>query len=450
MARYGFIDPRFVSWSTSYRPASYDEVDFPSLLEPYLPNGWTAQEIVDALGLADGSIHLRGTADGPLPLERSRKGTHRVQVVRSYGRGCVQPGLRVQAGAGILAGDLALKGSGIEAWVRDNLVWIRQETASRDLDLGGVTRRSTALDLVGEALLRRAGATCPRTVLVARLRQGYQIGRLWSCPYRLWELTSGPHRLGPGVSQAFVELIWPVELYFSLRYRQMLRERAERCLAHTGSTPESFENRLLETLARAAAGDVQLLPFAFHLANIAYSGEVSGFDRARQRADDWFLRGLACALVDIWAACNLLSCVLMGRARSLDALKDRWLERLESVGAHRAIVDHFAPPLESVLTTAGDVPRRRPHHRYLFSRQHAGDVSRFFAAAKDHFEGLIRIFTESIQDLADLDRWLAGHPPDHEARLTQCYAGDIEGTQRGSYLKSLRRAESLTARYRDA
>ncbi|MDW9366950.1 hypothetical protein GOB34_04215 [Sinorhizobium meliloti] len=306
-------------------------------------------------------------------------------------------------------------------------------------------------DISGEYLATTAGLRAPRTVYVAKVEDGYQIARLWACPYRIWELTSGPWRTGPLVSECFFILNWGIELIYALRFRETISEQARGRLAacHGGSTDvegtiSRIEQSLLENVARAAARSLQLLPFAFHLANASYSGETSGFDRISCSTENATPRrlGILCALYDTWAASSWIRAASGAGTIPFCRHLKSFQEIFSSICS-----EHMADPfflrssdIDVLFRNEGNKLLSHPLRQLPFSVRQDGDIQRFTEAAEVFFAGLSSIFNGELKDVKQMNRWL--DQVDFEAiegqRIFQWFSGDISGNRRTAYRQKLR------------
>jgi hypothetical protein len=415
--------PRYAQTSRAYRSIRFAVPDFHALL--LSSREATARDrraVLSTLGLRPGS-HLStrvNQASAPpealVPLARSRRAgaTRPVEVVRSYGRGYVIPGVRLDIDGVAASGGLAVKGAGIEGWAVANQQWIARENAGRGLIPGRVAEENAAGDLWGEFWARTAGLTCPATVYCARRRNTYQHARLWRSPYRIWELTSGPFRTGPHITQAFVHLNWSVELAFAATYRKVIRARARQRLAALSSNGYEAAMRatartVLDNVVRLTAADLQLSPFTLHLANIAYSGETTGFDRMKGpfAHPGTFRLGVLMTLIEAWAALAWLGAAAGGRPLRFDTFFRRFQEQLEASGARRATARLFlgGRRVERAFTDLGTCDFAVSRDRFLFARRHPDDIRRFIAACETFFDGLRDAFDGGFQAIRDLRRW---------------------------------------------
>jgi len=356
-------------------------------------------------------------------------------------------------------GALAVKGSGVEAWATDNKHWVIKENKKHGLVIGRVPRENFVNDLWGEFWALGAGLKCPRTIFCAKTRAGYQIGRFWHCPYRLWELTSGPFRIGPDVSQGFITLNWGIELAFALKYRHVISARAHDCIREASNHVRNavyfaaFERTLTQNIAKLTIHECQLSPFAFHLANIAYSGETTGFDRLEGPFSmiNAFRLGILTGLLEIWAAISWLRAATGKFALPFTELFHRFQEELEASGVRNGTSKFFldGDDVNKVFSDARTGRLKEPLYPLFFSVRSKGDIRMFIAACETFFAGLTKAFSGDFTDLADLHSWR-----DHvnfarceEVRICQSMAGDVLGARKKKFLRRVRKQRLLQRQY---
>ena len=412
--------PPYAQTSRSYRATPYSVPNFDALLRTRSGSARERRAVLRTLGLSADS-HLTEHVDRssapdaailPLAPRRHRGGRHVVEIVRSYGRGYVIPRVALQTSHGPLHGGIAVKGAGLAAWARTNRRWIERETAGHGLVLGHVARDNTANDLWGEFWSRQAGLTCPTTVYCARRGRVYQHARLWRCPYRIWELTAGPFRRGPDVTQPFTRLNWGVELTFALAYRDGIQQRAAACLASLSGAAAAvrvLEETVLDNVVRLTARGIQLSPYTLHLANIGYTGESTGFDRMKgpYTFRDAFQLGVLMAILESWAAISWLGAVAGRRTPRFNAFFTAFQTALAASGAPRPTVQLFlngdtAADVFTRVNVAGFAVSR---DRFLFTRRRPSDVDAYVSACETFFRGLRMVFRNELRTPRDLRRW---------------------------------------------
>lgn len=373
--------------------------------------------------------------------------TFTVELVQSYGRGHVRnvPELELFDGHPAF-GKIAVKGGGVEGWVNRNRTWFDKEHGKRGVKTGISTDADLLFDLNGEYLSNKIGLRSPKTLFVAQIEDGYQIGRLWECPYRIWEISSGPWRTGSLVSECFFIVNWGVELIYALKFKHKVQSQVKSRLTSCGSGFETvemavscLENKLLNNVALAALMPVQLLPFAFHLANISYLGETSGFDRIVGPGSSMTARrlGILCALFDTWAAVSWVRATSgLGHVNF-----DKYFASFQSVlSSHNG-----KSPIEPFFLWSRDLDKLfhgEQSCRYSgrlfnmpFSVRQNGDIRRFTRAAETFFNGLTAIYNDEIADLEELKIWLEKVSFDkiEEQRILQWFCGDIQGSRKTSF-----------------
>lgn len=455
---------RFAQASRAYRPVAFSVPDFDALLSvrPGFPRQRRA--VLAALGL-DRAAHVSSRVDPssapahaltPLGRTRRRGAGDPVEIVRSFGRGYVIPGLTLHVDGRARTGGLAVKGSGLEAWAAANRRWVERENVGRDLILGRVSRENAAGDLWGEFWARRAGVSCPITVYCARRGHVFQHARFWRCPYRVWELTSGPFRLGPGVTQAFVHLNWSLELAFALTYREPIRARARHCLESL--SPKGYRvalgamaDTVLDNVVKLTAAGLQFSPYTLHLANIGYSGETTGFDRLKGpfAHPDAFRLGVLTTLVEVWAAVSWLGAAVDGGTPRFAPFFRRFQERLAASGAPRDIAHSFLQggTVERVFARVDVGGLCIGHDAFLFARRQDGDIAAFLAACERFFAGLRMALEGGLRTVRDLDRWRdrAHFARAEETRVWQSKGGTLAS---GAFLRRVSDDRAVYDRYR--
>lgn len=420
------------------------------------------ERLLSRLGLQDGLTSSRftvadgGTATSVLPRIRSAgANAEPVEAVRSYGRGYVQPGVVLKTRDGAVRGLLAVKGSGVEGWARDNADWVRQENGHRDVELGRVGTADLLRDLAGEMRCLVAGVSAPPTVAVSGRPGQYRVARLWRCPYRIWELTSSCFRRGPLATQSALLLNWQVELVFALAHREPLSARARSVIgvsdpAGEPSPAAAAGPAVAAAIARLCACDYQLAPYAFHLANIAYSGETSGYDRimAPARCPGTAARGVITALVESWLAIAWLQAVVGAPRYSLDCHYAAFLAALRTCAAGTRTRNRY-DAARGLAGVAADLPPVAADDPLLtglpLSRRRPGDFEQWIDAADTLIDGLRAIYSGAIDTLSDLRRWQERADFDRceDIRHEQAFGGPPEPHVRDRYRARLQEHRQL-------
>lgn len=475
--RYAFQNPHYTYTSDEYWPVPFSVPNFERLLSAgrnrkrQMPD---AAELIKGIGF-DNSSHITSRASFPehdklllfpkrhlIPL--CRTGEHgsdfNVEIVRSYGRGYVQPNVRINLDGREESGALAIKGSGVGAWAMDNKHWVVQENQKRGLIIGLHQEQSFVHDLLGEFWARKAGLKCPVTVYCAKRKQGYQVGRLWHCPYRLWELTSGPFRFGPRISQPFVLLNWGIELAFALKHRDTISARADECFGKLSAATNigrvdhvaSLERNLIQNIVKLTVHGYQLLPFALHLANIAYSGETTGFDRIQGPFSrvEAFRLGILTGLLETWAAISWVRSIMGKSPLPFWKFFQEFQQQIEASGTSTARSFLEASHASEVFSKVNIGRRLEPPLELLFfSVRSEGDIENFVFACETFFDGLMRTFSGEFDNLRDLYSWRGrvDFARCEEVRISQSMAGDILRGRRTQFLCRVREEHMLEKRY---
>ena len=476
MTRYAFYQPQYSYQCSKYGPVKFSLPNFERLFIAERRNHQRVPksfEVIQALGLdhtshisshvsflKHGNVQPRALKKKEcIPLSRIEGSApgNSVEVVHSYGRGYVQPNIRIKLNGQETTGTLAVKGAGVEGWATKNKHWIVQEHQKRGVIHGKVLKKNFVDDLFGEFWAKKAGICCPVTVYLAKRGQGYQVGRLWRCPYRVWELTSGPFRFGPWVSQAFVMMHWGVELRFAVKYRDLILARARYCIRKAAIDSDgegyfdSLENILIRNVASLAASEYQLAPFTFHLANIGYSGETTGFDRIR--GPYWksgpFRLGVLGGLIENWAAISWLRSIMGLDSLSFSEFFNRFQEQLRDLGADRRIRRLFnsGRTVSKVFSGVEMEGSEASLFPMPFAVRNEGDIETFLAACETFFEGLLKAFSGEIEGVSDLKGWSSrvDFNQCESVRVSQWMAGDILGPKRTEFLQRVRAQRRLEA-----
>lgn len=466
---FAILDRPFSLQSCSYAPADFKVPCYETLIRDhgrFLVKGIDEALVAELLGLQEGS-HLTRTmedliSDGeqdrdhlkPLQAAPAGEGSLCVENVRSYGRGYVVPNIARDGGGGY---DLAVKGAGASGWVLENMSYVERENANRGLVIGRQTDQVTVKELLGEHWTTPLGIKQPKLAYVADCGQGYCIGRLWRSPERLWELTSTPFRVGPDAAQAIVLLTWGVELRHALAHRGAIRERAQSCFARAidgqtnGERIAAFDRTLINTIASITGADLQLGPWIFHLANVSYSGETSGFDRiigpyARYTNNVFFLSALG-SIIELWAASNWLRAILGLELNGFVDWFDACREEMKRIAPESRISKAFnaKSTVERIydgISTRISNPR---HVGLFFARRHKGDIASFCNAIYTFQSGLKKIFAGEINSWDELARWedSIDMAAVERVRLKQTVSGQYAFELSYKYAERLRSYEQL-------
>jgi hypothetical protein len=256
-------------------------------------------------------------------------------------------------------------------------------------------------------------------------------------------------------------LNWGIELIYALQWQKRISDRAKCCIArchgsHVGieEAIQRIEQSLLENVAYAVKHSMQLCPFAFHLANISYSGETSGFDRIvgpSVHGTQAHL-GILCALFDTWAASSWLRVTLglqiVGFRRHNEKFRNILDIAISAMQADRFFLQ--SDDIDKLFRYEESILLPPPFQQLPFSVRSEGDIDRFIDAAETFFSGLAKIFDGEISDFDQLDQWL--HKVNFEnceaQRVLQWFSGETSRGRRSAYQQKVRRHKQMFALYR--
>ena len=449
--RAEIIDAPFAQMSRHWQPCPFTPPDIDFIMDKsrrYFHTRPNSKDVRDMLDLNEGG-HIANWVDPGqhvvlAPLRPAKtEGPLQIEEVRSYGRGYV---MQLNTSDTVL--HIAVKGAGISGWARDNLEHLIQENQHRGVRAGAVPDEGGIKDIVGEYRVRQTGAQVPRTAFITQSDRLYQIGRHWENPYRIWELTSAPFRFGPDVSQTIALLNWPIELRHALVCRDKIAARAARCLRLTGEGSAQTQmaraqTRVTDTLARLAAADLGLSAWTFHLANIAYSGESSGYDRVLEPGGDagLFMLGILGAEIESWAAINWLRAVCGLPLTNFDTWHAGFVAQVRNHDLACRFLRSVRPGKPTQAFDGFDgTGAGFGYNGLAFVRRNDGDVAAYCDAIFTFQTGLRDIFEGKIAALGDLERWEAAvdlHRLD-QIRIAQSLSGQHAHEQRDRYRMKLR------------
>lgn len=428
--RYSIIIEPFAIFSRAYGFGEFEIPDFEKLFyksKRYLGFRPDLDWIVQVLGL-NGENHLSsnikfsGDKTHPIdprmfPLERTIETDENplIQLVRTYGRGYVVPEVKIERGNTPIKGGLAVKGTGLEGWAKDNKSWMVEENQHRGVVAGSVPEDSFVRDIVGEAWAIEASLYIPIFVYATKHFNRYRIARFWKCPYRIWELSSVPFRVGPDASQSILLMNWRVELYFAMAFKDRIRIRATECIGQISDSNlpkswlENFRRRIITNIARLTAAEFQLLPNMFHLANISYEGETSGFDRilGPRKLFSNFALGILNALIETWTATGWVSIVLGIQHETFDKFFSDFKDILSSLKPDKEVSSFFLRK-DSVSKIYNDTYGKALNYLLkdlLFSFRFEDDIKNLLNSISIFLQGLNKIYSGDIQTIDKLEQW---------------------------------------------